>query len=66
MRVISEMERNLPANIYNTEWKVMSEKLYGGRYVSFTSIEKRIPVFFATIFVLTFCASIALFVISII
>ena len=66
MRVISEMEKNLPANVYNTEWKVMSEKLYGGRYVSFTSIEKRIPIFFAIIFAITFCASIVAFVISLI
>ena len=44
----------------------MSEKLYGGRYVSFTSIEKRIPIFFAIIFVITFCASIVAFVISLI
>ena len=66
MRVISELERNLPANIYNTEWKVMSEKLYGGKYVSFTSIEKRIPVFFSILFAVLFLASIAAFIISLV
>lgn len=50
MKVISEIEKSLPANIYDTEWKVMSERLCGERYVSFTSIEKRLPVFFMILF----------------
>lgn len=66
MRVISEIEKNLPANIYDTEWKVMSEKLYGEKYVSFTSIEKRLPVFFIVIFSLLAISSIALFVFALI
>ena len=64
MRVISEMEKNLPANIYDTEWKVMSEKLYDGKYISFTSIEKRLPVSFIVLFVILLVASIVLFFIS--
>ena len=64
MRVISEMEKNLPANIYDTEWKVMSEKLYDGKYVSFTSIEKRLPISFIVLFGILLIASIALFCIS--
>ena len=64
MRVISEMEKNLPANIYDTEWKVMSEKLYDGKYVSFTSIEKRLPISFIVLFAVLFVASIVLLVTS--
>jgi len=64
MRVISEMEKNLPANIYDTEWKVMSEKLYDGKYVSFTSIEKRLPISFIVLFGILLVASIVLFYIS--
>jgi hypothetical protein len=65
MKVISEIEKNLPANIYDTEWRVMSEKLYGGKYVSFTAIEKRLPVCFIVLYALLACASIAMFCISI-
>ena len=64
MRVISEMEKNLPANVYDTEWKVMSEKLYDGKYVSFTSIEKRLPVSFIVLFGILLVVSIVLFFIS--
>ncbi|MBQ7390892.1 MAG: toll/interleukin-1 receptor domain-containing protein [Clostridia bacterium] len=64
IRVISEIEKSLPANIYNTEWKVMSEKLCGEKYVSFTSIEKRIPAFFTILFGLLFVASIVALIIA--
>ena len=58
------VEKSLPANIYNTEWKVMSEKLCGEKYVSFTSIEKRIPAFFTILFGLLFVASIVALIIA--
>jgi len=66
MKVISEIEKNLPANIYDTEWRVMSEKLCGGKYISFTAIEKRLPICFVVLYGLLICLSMALFVISII
>ena len=50
IRVISEIEKRLPVNIYDTEWKVMSEKLGGNKYHSFTSLEKRIPLIFMLIY----------------
>ena len=62
MRVISEIEKSLPANIYDTEWKVMSEKLYNGKYVSFTAIEKRLPVAFIVLFAILFVVGVALFI----
>ena len=64
MRVISEMEKNLPANIYDTEWKVMSEKLLDGKYVSFTAIEKRLPLSFTILFGILLIISVALFCFS--
>ena len=64
MRVISELEKSLPANIYDTEWKVMSEKLCDGKYVSFTAIEKRIPKFFIALFAVLLCASVVMFCLS--
>ena len=66
MTVISEIEKSLPANIYDTEWKVMSEKLGSSRYVSFTSIEKRLPLFFIIMFIVMLCLSIGLLVFSLI
>ena len=52
IRVISEIEKKLPANIYDTEWKVMSEKLGSKNYISFTNIEKRVPKIFICIYCL--------------
>ncbi len=52
IRVISEIEKRLPVNIYDTEWKVMSEKLGGNKYRPFTSLEKRIPLIFISIYVI--------------
>ena len=54
IRVITEIEKRLPINIYDTEWKVMSEKLGGNKYQSFTSLEKRIPLIFMLIYALVF------------
>ncbi len=65
IKVISEMEKNLPANIFDTEWKVMSEKLYGGKYVSFTAIEKRLPACFAVLYGLLLIASIVLLILAV-
>lgn len=61
IRVISEMEKNLPANIYDTEWKVMSERLGTRSYVSFTAIEKRLPMFFIALFGILVCVSMVMF-----
>lgn len=58
IRVICEIEKRLPVNIYDTEWKVMSEKLGGNRYHSFTSLEKRIPIIFMLIYSIIFAGCI--------
>ena len=64
MKVISEIEKNLPANIYDTEWRVMSEKLCGRKYVSFTDIEKRLPACFVVLYGFMVCVSIVLLCLS--
>ena len=61
IKVISEMEKRLPANIYDTEWKVMSEKLCDRKYVSFTAIEKRLPLVFVVLNCILLVASIIIF-----
>ena len=60
IRVITEIEKKLPVNIYDTEWKVMSEKLGSKNYVSFTNIEKRIPKIFIGIYLFIICFAIIL------
>lgn len=56
IKVLSQMEKNLYANIYDTEWKIMSEKLGQKKYVSFTKIEKRVPKIFIGIYILLACS----------
>lgn len=60
MKVISAIEKKLPFNIYDVEWKVQTDKLGKRRYVSFTNIEKRIPLLFSIIYVAMLGAAIAL------
>lgn len=66
IKVISQMEKNLYANIYDTEWKIMSEKLRTKRYVSFTKIEKRVPKIFIGVYVFLVCVAIIFALISLI
>ena len=60
MKVISAIEKNLPFNIYDVEWKVQTDKLGKRKYVSFTKIEKLIPMLFSIIYVVIFIAAIVL------
>lgn len=55
IKVISQMEKNLYANIYDTEWKIMSEKLGPKNYVPFTKIEKRVPKIFISAYAFLVC-----------
>lgn len=64
MKVISALEKQLPANIYDTEWKVMSEKVGGKRYNSFTNIEKKVPIVFSVLFGLLFAAGAVMLIIG--
>ncbi|MCI5745043.1 MAG: hypothetical protein MR270_02020 [Erysipelotrichaceae bacterium] len=58
MKVISLMEKQLPINVYDVEWKVMSDKLNKKKYVSFTDSEKRIPFIFSLIYTVVIAISI--------
>jgi len=50
MKVIRLLEEQLPVLLYDSEWKVMSDKLNNKKYISFTDSEKRIPKIFAFIY----------------
>ena len=50
MKVIRLIEEQLPILLYDTEWKVMSDKLNNKKYVSFTNSEKRVPKLFAAVY----------------
>lgn len=52
MRVISMIERELPAALYDTEWNVMSDKLNSRKYISFTDSEKKAPKAFIALYIL--------------
>lgn len=59
MKVLSLLERNLPVELYQVEWEIMSDKLNNKKYVSFTDSEKRIPkIFFAVYLIIIVCYSV--------
>ncbi|MBE5776439.1 MAG: TIR domain-containing protein [Clostridiales bacterium] len=50
MKIISSIEKHLPASLYDAEWAALSDKLNQKRYVSFTENEKRVPLIFIVIY----------------
>ena len=52
LKVIHLLEEQLPIALYDTEWRIMSDKLNNKKYVSFTDSEKRIPKLFMAIYFL--------------
>lgn len=54
MRIISSIERQLPASLYDAEWAAMSDRLNKKRYVSFTESEKNIPRLFILLYAVIF------------
>lgn len=63
MRIISIIEKKLPASLYDAEWRAQSDKLNSKPYISFTEAEVRIPKLFITIYslVIVFCLLYLLF-----
>lgn len=59
MKIISSIEKHLPASLYDAEWAALSDKLNKKRYVSFTDNEKRIPCIFIVIYSVIFALLIA-------
>ena len=54
MKVIAAIEKQLPFDIYDIEWKVQTDKLGKQKYVSFTNIEKCIPLIFTILYSIVF------------
>lgn len=55
MKIISYIEKQLPASLYDAEWAALSDKLNKRKYVSFTNSEKRVPLLFIIVYI---CVSI--------
>jgi DNA-dependent RNA polymerase auxiliary subunit epsilon len=51
MKIISYIERQLPASLYDAEWAALSDKLNKRKYVSFTNSEKRVPILFIVVYI---------------
>lgn len=64
MKVISVIEKTLPLNIYDTEWKVQTDKMQNKKYCSFTSIEKRVPKVFIAIYIILIVIMVAIAIIT--
>jgi len=50
MKIISSIEKLLPASLYDAEWAALSDKLNKKRYISFTDNEKQLPIIFVLIY----------------
>ena len=61
MKVITLLEQQLPVALYDSEWRVMSDKLNNKKYVSFTSNEKKIPLIFTVVYIVMFALSLGIY-----
>ncbi len=52
LKIISAMEKQLPASLFDAEWAALSDRLNKKRYVSFTSGERRVPKIFFAVYAL--------------
>ena len=52
-KLIQKIEKNLPVELYKTEWQY----LQGGGYKTFSSVEKKIPWLFGCFYAITLIAS---------
>lgn len=59
MKIISYIEKQLPASLYDAEWQALSDKLNKKKYVSFTNSEKRIPYLFIAVYVCALACGVA-------
>lgn len=51
MKIVSYIEKQLPASLYDAEWAALSDKLNKRKYVSFTNSEKRVPALFIAVYI---------------
>jgi hypothetical protein len=54
LKIISGIERQLPASLYDAEWAAMSDRLNKKKYISFTDNETNIPKIFIAIYLIMF------------
>lgn len=66
MAIIRNIEKQLPASLYDAEWKALSDQLNKKRYVSFTNSEKRLPFVFIAIYICIVIVFAVMFVTSLI
>ncbi len=46
MKILSMIEKRLPASLYDAEWKAMKNRYSKEKYISFTDSEKKLPQIF--------------------
>lgn len=51
MTIIRNIEKQLPASLYDAEWQALSDQLNKKKYTSFTNSEKRLPLVFIAIYI---------------
>lgn len=49
MKIISNIEKQLPLSLFDTEWAALSDELNRKKYVSFTESEQMIPRLFCVV-----------------
>ncbi len=64
MKVIRLIEQQLPISLYDSEWIIMSDKLNSKKYQSFTASEKRIPIIFSFVYIISIIVSIVVLTIT--
>ena len=63
MKIISNIEKQLPLSLFDAEWAALSDKLNKKKYVSFTESEQIIPRLFAIVyFIITVIIMISYFI----
>lgn len=64
MKVISDIEKHLPASLFDAEWAVLSNALDKKKYTSFTTSETQIPKFFIAVYTLLLLATLLFYLLQ--
>lgn len=64
MTVIAAIEKNLPFDIYDVEWRVQTDRLGKKKYTSFTRIEKVIPLLFIILYACVFISAVVFLILT--
>jgi hypothetical protein len=60
--VVTEMEKNLDAQVFDDEWKRLKEKRqegWGSRYAEFGTVERLVPLIFGALYAAVFVGALA-------